>query len=128
VPLDLGTITVDSYVVAGTTDHITPWESCYRSAQLFGGHHPIRAVHQRAHRRSGQPAGNPKASFHSGDDLTSDAEAWPPGADAHQGSWWTDLGRWLDEHLGAQHPAPTGLGSNRFGALAEAPGVYVFDK
>ena len=37
VPIDLGRITVDSYVVAGITDHITPWENCYRSAQLFGG-------------------------------------------------------------------------------------------
>jgi polyhydroxyalkanoate synthase subunit PhaC len=128
VPLDLGTITVDSYVVAGTTDHITPWESCYRSAQLFGG--TTRFVLSTSGHIAAlvNPPGNPKASFHTGDDLTSDAEAWLTGADAHQGSWWTDLGRWLDEHLGAQHPAPTGLGSNRFGALAEAPGVYVFDK
>ena len=31
VPMDLGRITVDSYVVAGIADHITPWESCYRA-------------------------------------------------------------------------------------------------
>ena len=37
VPIDLGKITVDTYVVAGITDHLTPWENCYRSAQLFGG-------------------------------------------------------------------------------------------
>ncbi|NIB31029.1 hypothetical protein HBB16_03810 [Pseudonocardia sp. MCCB 268] len=30
-------ITVDGYVVAGVADHISPWESCYRSAALFGG-------------------------------------------------------------------------------------------
>jgi polyhydroxyalkanoate synthase len=128
VPLDLGRITVDSYVVAGTTDHITPWESCYRSAQLFGG--TTRFVLSTSGHIAAlvNPPGNPKASFHTGDDLTSDAAAWFTGADAHQGSWWTDLGRWVDEHIGAQRPAPTELGSNRFGVLAEAPGVYVFDK
>jgi polyhydroxyalkanoate synthase len=128
VPLDLGKITVDSYVVAGMTDHITPWESCYRSAQLFGG--TTRFVLSTSGHIAGlvNPPGNPKASFHTGDDLTSDAEGWLTGADAHQGSWWTDLGRWLDEHIGAQHPAPTKLGSNRLGVLAEAPGVYVLDK
>ena len=60
VPIDLGKITVDSYVVAGIADHITPWESCYRSAQLFGGDDPVRAVHQWPHRRPGQPAGKPQ--------------------------------------------------------------------
>ena len=37
VPLDLGKVTVDSYVVAGIADHITPWENCYRTTQLLGG-------------------------------------------------------------------------------------------
>jgi polyhydroxyalkanoate synthase subunit PhaC len=35
VPIDLGKVTVDSYVVAGIADHITPWENCYRTTQLF---------------------------------------------------------------------------------------------
>ena len=36
-PIDLSRIDVDSYVVAGIADHITPWQSCYRTTQLFGG-------------------------------------------------------------------------------------------
>ena len=37
-PVDLSTISIDGYVVAGVADHICPWQACYRSAQLFGGH------------------------------------------------------------------------------------------
>ena len=37
-PVDLSAITIDGYVVAGVADHISPWQACYRSAQLFGGH------------------------------------------------------------------------------------------
>ena len=36
-PVDLGAVDLDSYVVAGLTDHIIPWENAYRSTQLLGG-------------------------------------------------------------------------------------------
>jgi polyhydroxyalkanoate synthase len=127
VPIDLGKITVDSYVVAGIADHITPWESCYRSAQLFGG--TTRFVLSTSGHIAAlvNPPGNPKASFHTGDDMTSDAEVWLKGSDPQQGTWWTDLGPWLDQRGGGHRPAPTALGSPRLNVLAEAPGTYVFD-
>ena len=92
VPIDLGKITVDSYVVAGIADHITPWENCYRSAQLFGG--TTRFVLSTSGHIAAlvNPPGNPKASFHTDDDLTSDAKVWLKGSDVHQGTWWTDVG------------------------------------
>ncbi|HEX2398560.1 MAG TPA: alpha/beta fold hydrolase, partial [Mycobacterium sp.] len=31
-PVDLGTVTADTYVVAGVADHISPWQACYHSA------------------------------------------------------------------------------------------------
>ena len=36
-PVDLSAVNRDSYIVAGITDHICPWQSCYRSTQLLGG-------------------------------------------------------------------------------------------
>ena len=85
VPIDLGKITVDSYVVAGIADHITPWENCYRSAQLFGG--TTRFVLSTSGHIAAlvNPPGNPKASFHTDDDLTSDAKVWLKGSDVHAG-------------------------------------------
>jgi len=128
VPIDLGKITVDSYVVAGVTDHITPWENCYRSAQLFGG--TTRFVLSTSGHIAAlvNPPGNPKASYHTGDDMTSDAKIWLKGSDVHQGSWWTDLGLWLDDRSGDRKPAPEELGSPGLAVLAESPGTYVFDQ
>ena len=126
-PIDLARITVDSYMVAGIADHITPWESCYRSAQLFGG--TTRFVLSTSGHIAAlvNPPGNPKASFHSNHDLTSDATAWLHDSDLHRGSWWVDLDRWLDERCGAQRPAPRQLGSPALSVLADAPGTYVLD-
>ena len=59
-PIDLSRIDVDSYVVAGIADHITPWQNCYRTTQLLRRRQPVRAVHQRPHRGPGQPAGQPE--------------------------------------------------------------------
>ena len=36
-PVDLAAIDRDSYQIAGITDHICPWQSCYASTQLLGG-------------------------------------------------------------------------------------------
>ena len=38
-PVDISRIDcgADTYVVAGRTDHITPWKSCYRTTQMVSG-------------------------------------------------------------------------------------------
>ena len=36
-PVDLGAVGLDTYFVAGASDHIVPWESAYKGALLFGG-------------------------------------------------------------------------------------------
>ena len=35
-PIDLGAVDVDTYLIAGLTDHLTHWQSCYRTASLLG--------------------------------------------------------------------------------------------
>lgn len=129
VPIDLGAITVDSYVVAGVADHITPWENCYRSAQLFGG--GTRFVLSTSGHIAAlvNPPGKARATFHTNDDLSTNATSWLQAAEVHQGSWWTDLDTWLDERCDdEQLPAPRQLGADRFPVLADAPGTYVFDQ
>jgi poly(3-hydroxyalkanoate) synthetase len=37
-PVDLGTVDTDAYLVAGAADHLCPWQACYHSTQLLGGH------------------------------------------------------------------------------------------
>ncbi|MDQ6523161.1 alpha/beta fold hydrolase [Nocardioides sp. LHD-245] len=127
-PIDLGRVTVDSYIVAGIADHITPWENCYRTTQLFAG--TTRFILSTSGHIAAlvNPPDNPKASFHTNDDHGTDARAWLTGAQAHQGSWWNDVSGWLDQRCGDLRPASQELGSTRLQPLAEAPGTYVFDK
>jgi polyhydroxyalkanoate synthase len=123
--VDLARVTVDSYVVAGVADHICPWQSCYRSAQLLGGQ--TRFVLSTSGHIAAlvNPAGNKKSSYQVGDDVTADAGDWQRSAPAVPGSWWPDYAAWLAERSGAQVPAPATLGSEQFAVIEAAPGSYV---
>jgi polyhydroxyalkanoate synthase len=123
--VDLTRVTVDSYVVAGIADHICPWQSCYRSAQLLGG--TTRFVLSTSGHIAAlvNPAGNKKSSYQVSDDVTADAGDWQRSAPTVQGSWWPDYAAWLSERSGAQGPAPAALGSEQFTVIEAAPGSYV---
>ena len=62
-PVDLSTVTVDSYVTAGIADHLCPWQACYRSTQLLGGDSRF-ILSTSGHIASlVNPPGNPKSTF-----------------------------------------------------------------
>ena len=48
-PIDLSRITCDTYVAAGLTDHITPWQTCYRTTQLVSGNTQFVLCSKRPH-------------------------------------------------------------------------------
>ncbi|WP_182378010.1 alpha/beta fold hydrolase [Nocardioides sp. WS12] len=128
VPIDLGAVTIDNYVVAGIADHITPWENCYRTTQLLGGRSRFVLSTSGHIAALVNPPGNPKATFHTNEDHDADAKAWLAGADTQQGTWWNDVPGWLNERCGDLKAAPKELGSTRLQPLADAPGTYVYDK
>jgi polyhydroxyalkanoate synthase len=131
VPVDLGKVTVDSYMVGGVADHITPWDSCYRSTGLFGGTSRFILSTSGHIAALVNPATNMKSSFQThpeGDPNPQDPKAWQASAETHQGSWWNDYADWLGARSGDTRTAPTELGRGRFAPLAEAPGTYVHDK
>ena len=113
--------------MAGIADHITPWENCYRTTQLFGG--TTRFVLSTSGHIAAlvNPPGNPKSTYHTNDDQTEDPKAWLTGAQTHQGTWWTDVADWLNSRCGELVPAPKVLGSLRLPVLTNAPGTYVMD-
>jgi len=128
VPIDLSAIEVDAYVVAGIADHITPWQSCYRTTQLLGG--DTRFVLSTSGHIAAlvNPPGNPRSSYHTGKDNPADPMAWLKTAETNQGTWWNDVTVWLNDRAGSMKPAPEELGGAGLPPLAEAPGTYVFDK
>lgn len=128
MPIDLSTVTVDSYVVAGIADHITPWQNCYRTTQLLGGE--TRFVLSTSGHIAAlvNPPGNPKASYRTNKENPPEADTWLKGAETSQGTWWVDVMEWLAERQGTMQPAPEQLGGPGHPVLAEAPGTYVHDK
>ena len=124
-PVDLSKITVDSYIVAGIADHITPWQNAYRTTQLFGSE-PRFVLSTSGHIAAMvNPPGNEKASFQTRDGNPEDPDAWLEGASKQRGTWWTDWAAWLGERSGDERPAPKKPGGRGFKPLDPAPGTYV---
>ncbi len=127
-PIDLGAVDVDAYVVAGITDHLTPWASCYRTTQLLGG--DTRFVLSSSGHIAAivNPPGNAKASHRtSASGNPADASEWLAKAESQPGSWWPDFTAWLEVRCGTDRAAPKRLGGGGSTPLVEAPGTYVFD-
>jgi polyhydroxyalkanoate synthase len=124
--VDLGAVDVDSYVVAGSTDHIIPWENAYRSTQLLGGT-PRFVLSTSGHIQAlvNPPSAESRSSYRVADLYPSSADAWAEQAATLPGSWWPDYDQWLAARSGALRPAPKRLGNTRHKAQAKAPGTYV---
>jgi polyhydroxyalkanoate synthase len=124
-PVDLAKITVDTYIVAGIADHITPWTSGYRTVHLLGSD-PRFVLSTSGHIAAMiNPPGNPKASYRVNDELPEDAESWLATATQTPGTWWEDWTTWLGERSGEEHRAPSKLGGEGHRPLERAPGTYV---
>jgi polyhydroxyalkanoate synthase subunit PhaC len=124
--VDLGAVDVDSYVVAGLSDHIVPWENAYRSTQLLGGN--VRFVLSASgHIQAlvNPPSPESRSSYRVAEGNPASADERLAGAATRPGSWWPDYVAWLGERSGALRPAPKKLGSAKHAALAKAPGTYV---
>jgi polyhydroxyalkanoate synthase len=125
--IDMSRIKVDSYVVAGVTDHITPWKGVHKTAQIMGEGTTF-VLSNSGHLQSLlNPPTNQKASFMIGTVNPSGPDAFVAAAEKRKGSWWLDWRDWLLARSGDEVTAPALLGSERHPVLAAAPGTYVFD-
>jgi polyhydroxyalkanoate synthase len=126
VPIDLGRITVPTYLQSGKDDHIAPARSVYKATQLFSG--PVRFMLA----GSGHIAGvvNPPAAKKYQHWLNETAknpptlEEWRAGATEYPGSWWNDWDKWLSAKSGPKVPARV-PGQGGLPAIEDAPGSYV---
>jgi len=131
-PVDLAKVDLDAYVVAGITDHLCPWESCYRTTQLLGG--PVRFVLSTSGHIAAMvnPPGNPKAAFRATPAGTAvnpaDPREFLAEAPTVPGSWWTDYSSWLAERGGGERKSPRTLGRKAYPVRSAAPGTYVHDR
>ncbi|HEX4258245.1 MAG TPA: alpha/beta fold hydrolase [Streptosporangiaceae bacterium] len=127
-PVDLAAVDRDSYIVAGITDHICPWASCYRSTQLLGGKTRFLLSTSGHIAAMVNPPGNPKARYQQADQCPGDPQEWLGQAETGHGSWWPDYAGWLTGRGGQQKPAPPELGGDGLEPICDAPGTYVYDR
>ncbi|QTD33862.1 class II poly(R)-hydroxyalkanoic acid synthase [Pseudomonas fluorescens] len=127
-PIDLKQVTADIFSLAGTNDHITPWKSCYKSAQLFGGKVEF-VLSSSGHIQSIlNPPGNPKSRYMTSDEMTANADDWQENSTKHADSWWLYWQAWQAARSGELKKAPTKLGNKAYPAGEASPGTYVHER
>ena len=128
--IDMRKVNCDTYVVAGITDHITPWKACYESREVLKNTKMKFILSGSGHIQSiVNPPGNPRAKYFTNSDLELDADEWLEGVEEHSGTWWFDWLDWYDKEQGGKKiNAPKELGSKKHPAMDDAPGRYVFQR
>ncbi len=128
VPIDLGSVTIPSYILATREDHIVPWRSAYRSVLLLGG--DAEFVLGASGHIAGviNPASKNRRGFWVNGLQGADADRWLASAEERKGSWWPHWQAWLGKYAGALRPAPASPGNAAYPALDAAPGRYVLEK
>jgi poly[(R)-3-hydroxyalkanoate] polymerase subunit PhaC len=125
--IDMSKVNADCYVVAGVTDHITPWKGVHRTAQIMGAGTTF-VLSNSGHLQSLlNPPTNPRASFMIGPVNPAGPDAFLAASEKRKGSWWLDWRDWLHARSGEEVDAPASLGDARHPVLAPAPGTYVFE-
>ena len=124
--IDLTKVDCDLFIMAGVTDHITPWKACYRSTQLFGSRNIEFVLSHSGHIQAIlNPPGNPKAKFYrASGSMPKTPEKWLSGAEETAGSWWPYWMKWLQARSGKQVAAPKILGNKAHKPVGPAPGEY----
>ncbi|TCK27587.1 PHA/PHB synthase family protein [Pseudonocardia endophytica] len=124
-PVDLSAVTVDTYVTAGATDHLCPWQRCYATTRLFGGKSRF-VLSSGGHIASiVNPPPGARSRYQVSDHTPADPDGWAAGAEQVDGSWWPDFDAWLTAHAGPEVSAPTTPSTTDHPALCDAPGTYV---
>ena len=126
--VDLGKITVPTYIYASHDDHIVPWKSAYEST------HILKGKKQFVLGASGHIAGviNPPAKnkrhYFENNQLAKTADEWLSAAQEIKGSWWPNYAKWLEQFGGKRVKAKKTFGNTQYKKLEAAPGKYVKEK
>ena len=127
VPIDLGKVTIPTYIQSSREDHIAPFNSVFKCKNLLGG--PARFMLAGSGHIAGvvNPPSANKYNYWMNEDQPDDLEEWLAGAESHSGSWWGDWDAWLSQYSGelveARQP-----GDGKLPVLENAPGSYVKKK
>jgi polyhydroxyalkanoate synthase len=122
--IDLSKVDQDAYILAALTDHITPWEACYRTIGILGGSSRFVLSSSGHIQAIVNPPTNKKANYRAADDPGPDTAAYFAGAERISGSWWNEWSTWLSARDGETRRAPRTPGGRAHPVLDPAPGQY----
>jgi polyhydroxyalkanoate synthase subunit PhaC len=125
VPVDVSQIACDKFIVAGLTDHITPWRDGYRMARALGGNNELVLSSGGHIQTLINPVGGAKGKYFVNPTLVPRADDWLSQAKPVAGSWWEHWRAWLAARSGEVRAAPVRLGNDRYPHGGDAPGTYV---
>ncbi len=124
VAIDLSSIETPAYFVSAAEDHIAPWKTTYRGAQLFSG--PVTFVLSKSGHIAGiiNPPG-PRAYGHfTGPGVSGlPVGEWFASTEEQEGSWWPRWSSWIRDYTGDDVPARR-PGDGSLEVLESAPGSY----
>ena len=80
-PVDLGAIKIPAYLLAGKTDNLTPWRSCYRTATMLGSKCRFVLVNGGHLQAILRPPGGRQAGFRTGTDTPARRRPLAPALD-----------------------------------------------
>lgn len=126
-PIDMSKVKHPTFVIAGTTDHITPWKAVYETARLFGSDTTFILSNSGHLQSLLNPPGNPKSWFVKGKARLKSADRWAETATKHEGSWWLDWAEFLKSKSGDEVKKPSRHGSKNYPPIGPAPGTYIFE-
>ncbi|MEP4035707.1 class I poly(R)-hydroxyalkanoic acid synthase [Pseudophaeobacter sp.] len=123
--LQLKDVDIPLMAITCETDHIAPWDNCYKGVQQMRGRSKTFIVSQSGHIAGiVNPPSRNKYGHYTNDDLKLSADDWMAGATFNEGSWWPRWEGWLKKRSGKQVPAREPGDSNN-PVLEAAPGSYV---
>lgn len=124
-PIDVSKVDVDTYCMAGSTDHIVTWRAAYQTTQILGGEVEFVLSNAGHIQSMVNPVGGQKASYRVGTETGPDPDRWLARSHELRGSWWEHWSGWLRERSEGDRPAPRELGDTTYPTLGPAPGRYV---
>ncbi|MEZ5080136.1 MAG: hypothetical protein R2878_05645 [Thermoleophilia bacterium] len=127
VPLDLGTITNDTYIVAAIQDHIALWDGSYISTQILPGADVEFVLSSSGHIAGIVNPPSPKAWYRTNHEHPAEAHDWLEASTQHEGSWWEHWAEWMSTRSG-DRVAPPPMGGDVHPPIEAAPGSYVLEK
>jgi len=122
-PIDLTKIKTPTFLLSTREDHIAPWKSTYAATHIYSG--PVKFVLSASGHMAGvinAPGG--KYGHWTNDALPTTADEWFAGARAHDGSWWPEWDKWVNQfdHCRVSARIP---GAGKLPVIEDAPGSYV---